>query len=90
MRSVRLVYKGYKQKEGVDYAKVYAPVTRIEIVQLLILLATTQMVDLSNGCEVDILNEILKEEVYIEQSLRHMRRQEEKKVLRLKKAMYEL
>lgn len=34
---VRLVAKSYKYKEGVDYGKVFTPVTRMEIVWMLIL-----------------------------------------------------
>ena len=35
----RLVAKGYRQREGVDYAKVFAPVTRMDTVRLLISVA---------------------------------------------------
>lgn len=35
----RLVAKGYVQKQGVDFEEVYAPVTRLEIVKLLLALA---------------------------------------------------
>ncbi|KAK0587855.1 hypothetical protein LWI29_030041 [Acer saccharum] len=35
----RLVVKGYKQKFGVDYEEIFAPVTRLETVRLLLSLA---------------------------------------------------
>jgi len=36
----QLVVKGYKHKEGIYYDEVFAPVTRMETIQLLISLAT--------------------------------------------------
>lgn len=36
----RLVAKGYNQRVGIDYGKVFAPVARLEIVRLMISLAT--------------------------------------------------
>ena len=36
----RLVAKGYKQKFGIDYEEVFAPIAQLEMVRLLILLAT--------------------------------------------------
>ena len=87
----QLVVKGYRQREGVDYAEVFAPVTRMETVRLLISIATQNkwpifQMDVKSA----FLNGVLKEEVYIEQPLGYMRRGEEKKVLRLKKALYGL
>ena len=35
----RLVVKGYKQRHGVDYDEVYAPIARMETIHLLISLA---------------------------------------------------
>jgi hypothetical protein len=42
----RLVVKGYAQRQGVDYEEVFAPVSRMEPVRLLLALAT------HNGWEV--------------------------------------
>jgi hypothetical protein len=38
----RLVVKGYAQRSGIDYDEVFAPVARLDYVQLLIALATSE------------------------------------------------
>ncbi|KAL0457718.1 UNVERIFIED_CONTAM: Retrovirus-related Pol polyprotein from transposon TNT 1-94 [Sesamum latifolium] len=51
----RLVAKGYKQKHGVDYEEVFAPVARLETIRLLIRSCSSKsIVDSSNECEVRI------------------------------------
>lgn len=62
----RLVAKGYKQKEGIDYNEVFAPVARLETVRLLISLAAHNhwkiyQMDVKSA----FLNGYLEEEVYI-------------------------
>ncbi|KAJ4818102.1 reverse transcriptase [Rhynchospora pubera] len=87
----RLVAKGYKQKEGIDYEEVFAPVTRMESILLIISLAAQ-----SKWCiiQMDVksafLNDILEEEVYVEQPLGYVKKDNEGKVLKLKKALYGL
>lgn len=37
---VKLVVKGFKQREGIDYFDIYAPIARISTIRLLIALAS--------------------------------------------------
>ena len=39
---VRLVAKGYKQKAGIDYEEVFAPIAQMETIHLVIFLAAWQ------------------------------------------------
>ena len=83
--------KGYKQKEGVDYTEVFAPVSRLETVQLIISQAAQNkwrifQMDVKSA----FLNGVLKEEVYLEQPPGFMKKGEENKVYKLKKALYGL
>lgn len=87
----RLVAKGYVQKQGVDFNEVFAPVTRLETVRLLIALAA------KNGWEVHhldvksaFLNGDLQEEVYVLQPEGFVKDGEERKVYRLLKELYGL
>ena len=87
----RLVVKGYKQKQGVDYDEVFAPVARLETIRLLLSLAAQNhwkihQMDVKSA----FLNGNLVEEVYIEQPLGFVVEGCEDKVLRLKKALYGL
>ena len=86
-----MVAKGYRQREGVEYVEMFAPVIRMETVRLLIFVAAQNKWPIFQmDVKSTFLNGVLKEEVYIEQPLGYMRRDEEKKVLRLKKALYGL
>ena len=53
---VRLVIKGYKQKEGLDYFDNYSPVTRISSIRMLISLAVIHNLEIhQNGCKNNFL-----------------------------------
>lgn len=87
----RLVAKGYVQRYGVDYEEVFAPVARIETIQLLINLAAT------NGWEIHhldvktaFLHGELKETVYVTQPEGFEVKGSEHKVYKLKKVLYGL
>jgi len=87
----RLVVKGYKQKYGIDYEEVFAPVTRLDTVRLLITLAAHHnwkiyQLDVKSA----FLSGILEEEVYVQQPKGFIMEGEESKVYRLKNALYGL
>ena len=63
----RLVVKGYKHKEGIGYDEVFAPVTRMETIRLLISLAAQhRWTILQMDVKSSFLNGVLEEEVYVE------------------------
>nr|KYP38155.1 Retrovirus-related Pol polyprotein from transposon TNT 1-94 [Cajanus cajan] len=65
----RLVAKRYAQRYGIDYTEVFAPVARLDMVRLIIALATQheqEIFQLDVKCA--FLHGELKEEVFIEQS----------------------
>ncbi|CAO2836221.1 unnamed protein product [Amaranthus hypochondriacus] len=87
----RLVAKGYKQKYGIDYDEVFAPVARLDTVRMMISLAAHHkwkiyQLDVKSA----FLNGILEEEVYVEQPEGFVIKGEDDKVLHLKKALYGL
>ncbi|KAL4369158.1 hypothetical protein GQ457_05G011330 [Hibiscus cannabinus] len=87
----RLVAKGYKQRQGIDYDEVFAPVARIDTIRLLTAVAAQNkwkiyQMDVKSA----FLNGYLEEEVYIEQPPRYIKQGQEDKVYRLTKALYGL
>ena len=87
----RLVAKGYVQKQGIDFEEVFAPVTRLETVRLLLALAA------KNGWEVHhldvksaFLNGEIEEVVYVSQPEGFVKENQGHMVYRLVKALYGL
>lgn len=86
-----LVAKGYVQCQGIDYEEVFAPVTRLEMVRLLLELAAKQDWEVHHlDVKSAFLNGILLEEVYISQPKGYAKKGHEGKVYKLLKALYGL
>lgn len=88
---VRLVAKGYVQKKGIDFDEVFAPVARLETIQVLLALAAENMwlvhhLDVKSA----FLNGELQEEVYVSQPDGFVIKGNEHLVYRLNKALYGL
>ena len=88
---VKLVVKEYKQKPGIDYFEVFAPVARFDIARMIISLAAqNNWKNFQMDVKSAFLNGVLNEEVYVEQLAGFVRRDKKNKVYRLKKALYGL
>ena len=89
--SARLVIKGYRQKEGLDYFDTYSPVTRITSIRMIIAIATLYNLEIHQmDVKTAFLNGDLDEEVYMEQPEGFIVPGQEKKVCRLVKSLYGL
>lgn len=87
----RLVVKGYRQKEGLDYFDTYSPVTRITSIRMLISIATLFNLEIHQmDVKTAFLNGDLNEEIYMEQPEGFVVSGQEKKVCRLVKSLYGL
>ena len=87
----RLVVKGYRQKEGLDYFDTYSPVTRITSIRMLIAIAALCNLEIQQmDVKTAFLNGDLNEEIYMEQPEGFVVSGQEKKVCRLVKSLYGL
>ena len=85
----RLVAKGYVQRHGIDYEEVFAPVTRLETVRLLLALAVKNEWEVHHlDVKSAFLNGVLQEEVYVSQPKGYVIKGQEHKVYKLLKALY--
>ncbi|GJU34416.1 retrovirus-related pol polyprotein from transposon TNT 1-94 [Tanacetum coccineum] len=87
----RLVAKGYRQEEGIDFEESFAPVARIEAIQIFIANAASKnMTIYQMDVKTTFLNGELKEEVYVSQLEGFVDPDHPTHVYRLKKALYGL
>ncbi|GJX08177.1 ribonuclease H-like domain-containing protein [Tanacetum coccineum] len=83
----RLVKKGYRHEEGIDFEELFAPVARIEAIRIfLAYVAHKNMVVF----QMDVKTVFLKEEVYVSQPEGFVNQENLNHVFRLKKARYGL
>ncbi|GJW80341.1 retrovirus-related pol polyprotein from transposon TNT 1-94 [Tanacetum coccineum] len=87
----RLEAKGYAQKEGIDFEESFAPVARLEVVQLFIAYAAYKSFTVYQmDVKIAFLYGPLKEEVYVNQPDGFVDPYYRDQVYRLKKALYGL
>ena len=83
--------KGYRQRYGIDYDEVFAPVARFESIRILIALAAQECWSLHHlDVKSAFLNGEIKEEIYVSQPEGYVKEGKEEWVLKLNKALYGL
>lgn len=87
----RLVAKGYVQKKGIDFEEVFAPVTRLDTVRLILALAANRGWEVHHlDVKTAFLNGELAEDVFVSQPEGFVKKGKEQMVLKLSKALYGL
>ncbi|GJZ31651.1 retrovirus-related pol polyprotein from transposon TNT 1-94, partial [Tanacetum coccineum] len=87
----RLVAKGYAQEEGIDFEESFAPVARLEAVQIFVAYAAHKSFLIYHmDVKTTFLNGLLKLEVYVEQPDGFVDPDHSEKGYRLRKALYGL
>jgi hypothetical protein len=86
-----LVAKGYSQVEGLNFEETFAPIARLESIRMLLIYVTHHDF---NVYQMDVksafLNGLIKEKVYVEQSLGIENEEYPNHVYKLHKTLYEL
>ena len=82
----RLVVKGHRQRDMIDYDEVFAFVVHFESIRMLIVLASQECWSLHHlDVKSDFLNGEIKEEIYVSQSEGYVKEGKEEWVLKLNK-----
>nr|GEV21305.1 retrovirus-related Pol polyprotein from transposon TNT 1-94 [Tanacetum cinerariifolium] len=87
----RLVVRGYRQEEGIDFEESFAPVARLEAIWIFLAYAAHKnMVVYQMDVKTALLNGNLREEVYVSQLEGFVDQDNPNHVYKLKKALYGL
>ncbi|GKE57043.1 retrovirus-related pol polyprotein from transposon TNT 1-94 [Tanacetum coccineum] len=87
----RLVARGYRQEEGIDFEEYFAPVARLDAIRIFLAYAAhMNMIVYQMDVKTTFLNGILREEVYVSQPDRFVDQDNPNHVYKLKKALYGL
>nr|GEV58377.1 retrovirus-related Pol polyprotein from transposon TNT 1-94 [Tanacetum cinerariifolium] len=87
----RLVARGYRQEEGIDFEESFNPVARLDAIQIfLAYVAHMNMIIYQMDVKTAFLNGILREEVYVSQPDGFVEKDNLNHVYKLKKALYGL
>ena len=87
----KLVAKGFKQRERIDYFDTYAPVAKISSIRVLLALASIyKLIVYQMDVKIAFINGDLDDEVYMEKPEGFVLPKNEKKICKLVKSLYVL
>ncbi|GJZ15756.1 putative ribonuclease H-like domain-containing protein [Tanacetum coccineum] len=87
----RLVARGYRQEEGINFEESFAPVARLDAIRIFLAYAAhMNMIVYQMDVKTAFLNGILREEVYVSQPDGFVDQDNPNHVYKLKKALYGL
>ncbi|GKE05457.1 retrovirus-related pol polyprotein from transposon TNT 1-94, partial [Tanacetum coccineum] len=87
----RLVARGYRQEERIDFEESFAPVARLDAIRIFLSFAShMNMIVYQIDVKMTFLNGILREEVYVSQPDGFVDQNNPNHVYKLKKALYRL
>ena len=88
---VRLVVKGYTQKEGIDYEETFLPVAMLKSIRILLSIATHYDYEIwQMDVKTDFLNGNFEEEIYMMQLEGFIAKNQKHLVCKLKRSIYGL
>ncbi|GJR62666.1 retrovirus-related pol polyprotein from transposon TNT 1-94 [Tanacetum coccineum] len=91
LNKARLVARGYRQEEGIDFEESFAPVARLEAIRIFLAFAAhMNMVVYQMDVKTAFLNGNLREEVYVSQPNGFVDPDNPNHVYKMKKALYGL
>ncbi|GKC75074.1 retrovirus-related pol polyprotein from transposon TNT 1-94 [Tanacetum coccineum] len=91
MNKARLVSRGYRQEEGINFEESFTPVARLEAIRIFLAFAAhMNMVVYQMDVKTAFLNGNLREEVYVSQPDGFVDKDNPNHVYKLKKALYRL
>ncbi|GJY86870.1 retrotransposon protein, putative, unclassified [Tanacetum coccineum] len=87
----RLVARGYRQEEGINFEESFAPMARLDAIRIFLAYAAhMNMIVYQMDVKTTFLNGILREEVYVSQPDGFMDQDNPNHVYKLKKTLYRL
>ena len=88
---VRIVVKGYTQKEGIDYDETFSPVAMLKSIRILLSIAAHYDYEIwQTDVKTALLNGNLEEEIYMLQLEGFIAKNQEHMVCKLKRSIYGL